>query len=77
MGNLAVYYARRHSEVRALDFIKRARAMDPSINELMYDNALIDVIYQHPDDAISNLTMAVKNGFSLKQVSQRSRLSGA
>jgi serine/threonine protein kinase/tetratricopeptide (TPR) repeat protein len=68
MGNLAIYYARRHSEVRALDFIKRARAMDPNSNELMYDNALIDMVYRRPDDAIANLTLAVKNGFSLKQV---------
>lgn len=68
MGNLAVYYARRHSEVRALDFIKRARALDPRLNELMYDNALIDVIYKRPDDATGNLTLAVKSGFSLKQI---------
>ncbi len=68
MGNLAVYYARRHSEARALDFIKRARAMDPSSNDLMYDNALIDMTGKRPDDAMVNLTLAVKNGFSLKQI---------
>jgi len=68
MGNLAVYYGRRHSEVRALDFIMRARAMDPGSNELMYDNALIDVAYKRPGDAIDNLERAVNSGFSLKQI---------
>ena len=68
MGNLAVYYARRHSEARALDFIKRARAIDQGSNELMYDNALIEVIYNRPEDAIASLTLAVKNGFSLTQI---------
>jgi serine/threonine protein kinase/Flp pilus assembly protein TadD len=68
MGNLAVYYARRHSETRALDFIKRARAMDPGLSELMYDNALIDLAFKRPADAVSNLTLAAKNGFSLKQI---------
>ena len=68
MGNLAVYYARRRSEERALDFIKRARAMDPNSSELLYDSALIDAAYNRPADAIANLTLAVKNGFSLKQI---------
>jgi len=68
MGNLAVYYARRHSEVRALDFIKRARTLDPNSSELMYDNALIDATYKRPEEAVANLTLAAKNGFSLKQI---------
>ncbi len=68
MGSLAVYYARRHSEAHALDFIKRARAIDPTSPDLMYQNALINTAFKSPEEAISNLTAAVKNGFSLKQV---------
>jgi serine/threonine protein kinase/tetratricopeptide (TPR) repeat protein len=64
-GNLAVYYARRGSEARAMDFIKRARALDPTSGDALYQNALIDVVYQHPDDAVANLVLAVKNGYSL------------
>jgi eukaryotic-like serine/threonine-protein kinase len=68
MGNLAVFYAHRHSEARALDFIKRARAISPTSTDLMYANAQIDVIYKSPDAAIADLTQALKNGFSLKQI---------
>ncbi len=68
LGNLAVYYARRHSEMRALDLIKRARVIDPNNADLIYANALIDALYKRPDEAVANLTLAVKNGASLKQV---------
>jgi tetratricopeptide (TPR) repeat protein len=76
MGSLAVYYARRHSEVRALDFIKRARVIDPGNHDLMYQNALINVVYKSPDQAIENMRQAVKAGFSVKQAASEPDFKG-
>jgi tetratricopeptide (TPR) repeat protein len=55
MGFLALYYAKKGDKARALDFIRRARSMDPTDVYLMYSQAQIAAIVGQTADALRYL----------------------
>lgn len=67
MGYLAICYAKRGDTSKALDFIHRARGIDKADNQLMYDEAVIDVLAGKPEDALNPLASALDNGYSLEE----------
>jgi len=64
MGGLALYYAKKGDSTQALQFIRRARSIDPNSNQLIYNEAVIQALANHPDEAIKALREAFQKGYS-------------
>jgi serine/threonine protein kinase/tetratricopeptide (TPR) repeat protein len=67
LGYLASYYAKSGEPRKGLDFIRRARTLDPKDNELMYKEAVTDAIAGQQTDALSALRQALDNGYPVQQ----------
>ena len=68
IGNLALYYAKKGDIAQAKDFVKKARAMDPSDVYLIYTAAVVDAIDNQPEQAVRELTNALSKGYSPRSV---------
>jgi eukaryotic-like serine/threonine-protein kinase len=66
MGSLALYYAKKGDNVQAADFIRRARAINPSDVNLMYEEAVVYAVANSPDRACKALREALRNGYALQ-----------
>jgi serine/threonine protein kinase/tetratricopeptide (TPR) repeat protein/TolB-like protein len=64
MGSLALYYAKKGDSAQALQFIRRARSIDPSSNQLMYNEAEVQALANHPEKAVKALSEAFQKGYS-------------
>jgi serine/threonine-protein kinase len=64
MGSLALYFAKKGDSTQALQFMRRARSIDPASNQLMYNEAEIQALANHPEEAIKSLKEAFQNGYS-------------
>ena len=65
LGDLAVYYAKKGGTTKALQLISRARAIDGADNSLMYDEAVIDTLAGHAEEALKALDRALASGYSV------------
>jgi serine/threonine protein kinase/tetratricopeptide (TPR) repeat protein len=64
MGGMALYYAKMGDSTQALQFIRRARSVDPNSNQLIYNEAVIQAIAGHPEEALKALREAFQKGYS-------------
>ena len=64
MGNLALYYAKKGDSAQAVQNIRRARSIDPSNNQFIYDEAQIMALANHPTEALKALREAFQKGYS-------------
>jgi len=67
IGNLALCYAKKGDAKRALEFITRARTIDPKDNSLMYEEATVHAIAGQRAEAISSLGQALRSGYSFQE----------
>ncbi len=67
MGYLAICYAKRGDAENARTFIEHARQIDKADNQLMYDEAVIDVLAGNKEQALQPLRGAVENGYSMEE----------
>ncbi len=67
MGNLALYYAKKGDSSQALQFIRRARSIDPDSNQLMYNRAVVEALANHPEEAVKALGEAFQKGYSSEE----------
>jgi serine/threonine-protein kinase len=67
LGNLAVCYAKKGDTRRALGFISRARAIDPSDNSLIYEEATVHALAGRRTEALASLAQALRSGYSLQE----------
>jgi tetratricopeptide (TPR) repeat protein len=69
LGEEALLHAYTGQTAQALSFIEKARAIDPSSNELMYDEAVVHALAgpSHLAEAIKALKSALDNGYSLDE----------
>ncbi len=63
MGNLALYYARKGGIANGLEWITRARAIDPKDAQLLYNEAVIQTLNRRNDAALKALASSIKNGY--------------
>jgi serine/threonine protein kinase/tetratricopeptide (TPR) repeat protein len=63
LGYLAMYYAKSGDSKQGLEFIRRARSIDPKDNELMYKQAVTYTIAGQQADAVQALQDALKSGY--------------
>jgi serine/threonine protein kinase/tetratricopeptide (TPR) repeat protein len=64
MGGIALYYAKKGDSTQALQFIRRARSIDPNSNQLIYNEAVIQALAKHPEEALKALREAFQKGIS-------------
>jgi eukaryotic-like serine/threonine-protein kinase len=64
MGDLALYYAKKGDSSQALQFIRRARSIDPNSNQLMFQEAVVQALTNQPEEALKTLKEAFQKGYS-------------
>jgi tetratricopeptide (TPR) repeat protein len=76
LENLSSYYAKKGDAKRAQDFIRRARAIDPNDNELMYYEGLDHALAGEKKEALQSLRMAFEHGYSAEEAKNDPELKG-
>jgi serine/threonine-protein kinase len=64
MNDLASYNAKKGDSTQALQFIQRARAIDPNSNQFIYNEAQVMALASRPDAALKALREAFQKGYS-------------
>jgi eukaryotic-like serine/threonine-protein kinase len=67
MGDLALYYAKKGNSGQALDFIRRARAINQANVNLIYVEATVYAICDRPSDSLKSLREAFQKGYSVEE----------
>ena len=67
MGYLGEYFAKKGDPQRGLDFIRRARAMDPTDVSLTYFQAVVECIHGQKSDALKALHQALQQGYPAQE----------
>ncbi len=67
MGMLACYYAKKGDGARAIEWISRARSIDPNSVLLMSQAAIVHTLANRPDDALRDLHEAFQKGYSAEE----------
>jgi tetratricopeptide (TPR) repeat protein len=70
LGNLALYYAKEGDAAKASELIMQARKLDPSDNQLMYNEATVEALNGRAQDALKALTLAIHNGYSVQEANR-------
>ena len=67
MGSLALYYAKKGMSVQALNFIQHARSINKEDVELVYTEAVVEALANHPDSALKVLREAFERGYAVQE----------
>lgn len=63
MGRIALYYGKKGDKARAADFIRRARAIDPSDGTIVYAQAIVAWLAGDQQEALPALQEALSKGY--------------
>jgi predicted Zn-dependent protease len=64
MGSLGLYFAKKGDMGQAMEFMKRAKGLDPSSVDLMLNSAEVHALGNRPEDAIADLKKGLKQGLT-------------
>lgn len=67
MGYLGQYFAKKGEPQRGLEFVRRARAMDPTDVSLVYFQAVVECIAGRKNDALKSLRQALQQGYPAQE----------
>ena len=67
MGDLAGYYAKKGDRAQSVEWISRARSIDPNGVELIYQAAIVHALANRSEDALKDLREAFQKGYSTEQ----------
>ena len=67
MGSLALYYAKKGMPAQALNFIQRARSINKEDVGLVYTEAVVEALANHPDNALKILREAFERGYAVQE----------
>jgi eukaryotic-like serine/threonine-protein kinase len=67
MESLALYYAKRGMSAQALNFIHHARSINNENVELVYSEAVVEALANHPENALKLLREAFERGYSVQE----------
>jgi len=76
MDQLSLYYAKKGDATQAADFIRRARAINPTDVGMIYDEAVVDTLSGRNEEALKMLREALQKGYSVKEVQADPELTG-
>lgn len=64
MSSLGVYYAKKGDTTQALQFVHRARSIDPANIQFIYNEAEVRALANQPAEALKSLREAFQKGYS-------------
>jgi eukaryotic-like serine/threonine-protein kinase len=67
MGRLAGYYAKKDEGARGLEWMNRARSIDPNGVQLMSQAAIVHTLANRPEEALKDLREAFQKGYSTEE----------
>jgi eukaryotic-like serine/threonine-protein kinase len=67
MESLALYYAKKGMSAQALNFIHHARSINNENVELVYSEAVVEALANHPENALKLLREAFERGYSVQE----------
>lgn len=70
LGSLGLYYAKKGDDKTAQQYIRRARALDNKDVSLAFNEACINAIAGHNDEALKALRDALANGYPVGQIKE-------
>jgi eukaryotic-like serine/threonine-protein kinase len=68
MGSLALYYAKKGDTAQAMEFVQRARGLDPSSVDLIYTSAVVRTLSNRPEEAIADLKKGLQQGLTVATI---------
>jgi tetratricopeptide (TPR) repeat protein/TolB-like protein/predicted Ser/Thr protein kinase len=68
MSSLALYFAKKGDFGQAMEFMKRARGLDPSSVDLILMSAEIHALSNRPEDAIADLKKGLEQGLTATSI---------
>jgi tetratricopeptide (TPR) repeat protein/DNA-binding winged helix-turn-helix (wHTH) protein len=72
---LALYYAKKGQRTPALEFIRRARSLDPANVQFLYGEAEVQALVGQPDQAVDALREALRQGYPFNEAAADPELS--
>jgi len=76
LDQLSLYYAKKGDAIHAMDFIRRARAINPTDVSMIYDEAVVDTLGGRSEEALKTLREALHKGYSVKEAQADPELTG-
>lgn len=67
MGSLALYFAKKNMPAQALNFIHHARSINREDVDLVYAEAVVEALANHPDNALKVLREAFEHGYAVRE----------
>jgi serine/threonine protein kinase/tetratricopeptide (TPR) repeat protein/TolB-like protein len=67
MGRLAGYYGKKDDRAQALEWITRARSLDPNSVQLISQAAIVHTLASRPEEALADLREAFQRGYSTEE----------
>jgi tetratricopeptide (TPR) repeat protein len=68
LAGLGLYYAKEGDTTKGLEFIRRARGIDPEDVDFLYDEAAINTLANRMPEALRSLQQALTKGYSPRAV---------
>jgi len=67
LANLGLFYAKKGDTGKGLEFVRRAREIDPADNTFLYMQAVIDALANRMPEALESLREALSKGYSVRE----------
>jgi tetratricopeptide (TPR) repeat protein len=67
LSDLGLFYAKKHDTARGLDFIRKARELNPDDVDFFYKEAVINALANRMPNALQSLREALARGYSLRE----------
>ena len=67
LSNLGVFYAKKGDAAKGLEFIQRARAVDPNDMSFLYKEAEINTLANRIPEALESLRQALSKGYPVRE----------
>jgi eukaryotic-like serine/threonine-protein kinase len=74
LASLSLYYAKKGDSARSLEFIHRARTLQPDSLEYMDDEAIVNALANRPQQAIEAVRMALAKGYPADELKNEPEL---
>jgi serine/threonine protein kinase/tetratricopeptide (TPR) repeat protein len=68
VASLALYYAKKGDSAQALEFIHRARTLQPEAVEFLDDEAIVDALANRPKQALDAVRAAIAKGYPSEEL---------
>jgi tetratricopeptide (TPR) repeat protein len=67
LGYLGLFYSKKGDTTNGLEFIHRAREVDPTDVNFLYEQAVINTLANHMPEALQSLREALSKGYSVRE----------